>query len=78
MKKYLFLNEMLTPKILDILYWIITVLVVFSGLVMMVAQDFFQGLGLVIGGVIVVRIYFELMYVTFGIYLNTKKIADKM
>ena len=78
MKKYLFLNEMLTPKILNILYWIITVLVVFSGLVMMVAQDFFQGLGLVIGGVIVVRIYFELMYVTFGIYLNTKKIADKM
>lgn len=77
MKSLLFFDDMITPKILVIVYWLLLVSVVLGGLFTMFNGGFFSGLAMAIGGAIGVRIWCELLIVIFKIHENLKRIADK-
>lgn len=77
MKSLLFFDSMITPKILTVVYWLALVSVVLGGLFTMFSASFFGGLATIIGGVIGVRIWCELLIVIFKINENLKQIADK-
>lgn len=77
MKDLLFFNAMLTPKILTIVYWVLLVSVVLSGLYTLFMVSFFAGIATIVGGAIGVRIWCELLIVIFKIHENLRRIADK-
>lgn len=68
---------MITPGILKILSYIGAVIAVIAGLVTAFTADLFTGIGMVILGPIVVRIYAELMLVIFQIHTELQTIANK-
>ena len=70
-------DEMLTPKIITFIYWLFLFLSVVSGLTTMFAGSFLMGVGIIVGGIIMSRIYCELMIVLFKIHENIKKLAEK-
>ncbi|MFA5677438.1 MAG: DUF4282 domain-containing protein [Pseudomonas sp.] len=77
MKDLLFFESMVTPKILVVLYWLSLIAVIVSGLVTMFTVSFWIGLGTLVGGVIGVRVWCELIVVAFKIHENLKRIADR-
>jgi len=83
MKNIFYLNEMLTPKIITIVYWLLLLFAVVSGVVSMFGYGgfgfgkFLMGLVIIIGGGVGARIWCELLIVLFKIHENIKKMADK-
>ncbi|MBN2655144.1 MAG: DUF4282 domain-containing protein [Nitrospirae bacterium] len=81
MKEILFLNSLLTPRLITVLYWIMLLIVLVSGLSIAFNPQSFSaflfGILTIIGGVISVRVFCELLIVIFKIHDNTKKIADR-
>ncbi len=84
MRSVLFFDAMLTPKIITVVYWLLLLGVVVSGISMMSGgysgfsfSSFLMGLGIIISGGVGVRIFCELLIVLFKIHENSKKIADK-
>jgi hypothetical protein len=87
MNKLFTLNDMLTPKIVTVLYWLGLITVVFTAIVMLFGvgqyqfisfiQRFFLAIATLIGGGLLVRVYSELLIVIFKIHENLKKIADR-
>ena len=77
MKAFLNYEYMITPGILKILSYIGAVIAVIAGLVTAFTADLFTGIGMVILGPIVVRIYAELMLVIFQIHTELQTIANK-
>ena len=80
MKDIFFFEQMLTPKIITVVYWLMLISVLISGIVTMFAQyggGFLTGLGIIIGGAIGARIWCELLIVLFKIHENLQKIANK-
>ena len=80
MKNVFFFDAMLTPKIITVVYWLMLVGVLVSGLGTMFGEyggSFFGGLGIIVGGAIGTRIWCELLIVLFKIHENLQKIADK-
>lgn len=65
MKEFLYFNEMLTPKVITVVYWLLLIGVVLGGLGAMIAGQFLAGLGGIIFGLIGVRIWCELLIVLF-------------
>ncbi|HEY1092017.1 MAG TPA: DUF4282 domain-containing protein [Burkholderiaceae bacterium] len=72
MKDALFFDSMLTPKIITLVYWLMLVTCLFTGLSMMfggyegfTAGKFFMGLLMIVGGGIGSRIWCELLIVLF-------------
>ncbi|AYO55188.1 DUF4282 domain-containing protein [Acinetobacter wuhouensis] len=87
MNNLLTLNDMLTPKIVTVLYWLGLIGVVIAALSTLFGfgygtyAGFFSSLIsavliLVFGG-LAVRVYSELLIVIFRIHENLKKIADR-
>lgn len=76
MKKLLFLDEMVTPKIVTLIYWLILLGTIVSGVLAM-SNSFLFGLGIIVGGAIGARIWSEVMIVLFKIHENLHKIANK-
>lgn len=76
-KDLFFFDRMLTPSIITVVYWLLLLSVLVSGLGVMFTQSFFAGLGIVIGGIIGVRIWCELLIVLFKIHQNLRTLADK-
>ena len=76
MKELFVFDAMLTPKIITFVYWLCLVLVVISGLTTMFSGSFLLGIGMIVGGSVLSRIYCELMIVLFKIHENIKKLAD--
>lgn len=76
-KDLLFFDRMLTPNIITAVYWLLLVAVLLSGLGVMFGQSFFGGLGLIVFGIIGVRIWCELLIVLFKIHQNLKTLAEK-
>lgn len=87
MNQLLTLNNMLTPKIVTVLYWIGII-----GMIIMALSTLFgfgygayTGIGkrlitavlILVFGCIMVRVYSELLIVIFKIHENLKKIADR-
>ena len=77
MKAFLNYEYMITPGILKILSYIGAVIAVIAGLVTAFTADLFTGIGMVILGPIVIRIYAELMLVIFQIHTELRTIANR-
>ena len=76
LKVILFFDTMITPKVITLLYWIVMVLIIFSGIFMM-TQSILQGLAILVGGTIVYRVLFEMIIIAFKNNEYLKKIAEK-
>lgn len=78
-KSWLGFDEMITPKIITVIYWILMVLTIMGSVVTMFSGNFVNfifGLASLIFGVIGVRVGCELVILSFNIYKTIKKIAD--
>lgn len=94
MVKYLTFEKMITPKIIQILFWIGVAIAVISGIVTIfggVAQMFSRfgdgligffvvlwGFAIIILGTIISRIYCELLIILFKMYESLSSINDKL
>lgn len=83
-KKFMYFDEMLTPKIIQIVFWAISALIIISGLVTIVGSfsaysggaQFFTGLLIIVLGPIGIRIWCELMIVIFKIHESLQAIRE--
>ncbi len=80
---WLSFNKMITPIIIKILFWIGVAGSIIFGLIMIItsfgspfggAGQFLMGLLVMIFGPIFTRVYFEILYVIFGIFDELKQI----
>lgn len=76
MKDFVFLDVMLTPKIITFIYWLWVVIAVIGGIVLLFTGSLLTGLTALVGGIISARITCELLIVVFKIHENLKKIAE--
>lgn len=77
MNALFFFDEMITPKIITVIYWLLLASVVIGGLFSLFHGEIFAGLGTIIFGAIGVRIWSELLIVLFKINENIQRLADK-
>jgi uncharacterized protein DUF4282 len=63
----LFLNSMITPKVMTFIYWLLLASCVIGGLVSMFTVNFLAGLFGMLVGVVMVRVWCELVIVLFRI-----------
>lgn len=87
MKDFLKLDTMITPKIITIIYWFGLVGVSLTSMSMLFGigryaytnfgMRFLMAIFVIIFGLVIVRVYSELLIVIFKIHDNLKKIADK-
>lgn len=79
MGDFLAFRKMITPLVIQVLFWLGVVGAVLMGLFTLVTADGLQkivGLGILVGGPFVVRIYCELLIVLFKIHESLTDIAD--
>jgi len=85
MKKFLMFDLMITPWIIRILYWVLQIAVIIGGLYTMGSSHGYGGFGMggvlgglimIIGGTLVLRLFFEMMMVMFKISENTSKLKE--
>lgn len=81
MGRFLFFDEMLTPKIITLIYWLMIIGVVITSVAHMFGrgQDdgFLFGLLYLLVGVVGARIWCELMIVIFKIHENLRTLAER-
>ncbi len=84
MAKLLNFDEMITPKIITLVYWLALLSAIVSGLVSMFAgwggftfAKFLMGVGIMVGGALGARISCELMIVLFKINENLHKLVSE-
>ena len=76
-KQYIFyLEEMVTPKLLTIFYWILLFAFITKGIGDIFEGDFFRGLVWVVGGSLASRVACELVVVLFRIHETLHEIND--
>jgi len=80
-KDVFYFEEMLTPKLITLIYWLLLIIVIISGLAMIFTglsfTSFIGGLLTIIVGAVFSRIWCELLIVIFKIHENIRKLADK-
>jgi hypothetical protein len=78
-KNYVFsLDEMVTPKLITLLYWISLFAIITKGLGdIFIEGDFWRGMVYVVGGPIAFRVACELVLVLFRINENLNKFNEK-
>ncbi|EKP4642212.1 TPA: DUF4282 domain-containing protein [Escherichia coli] len=74
-RQWLDFDEMITPKIIKVIYWVFLFITVVGGIIGMFA-NFFAGLIGLVFGVIGLRVGCEMVILMFNIYKQLKKIAD--
>lgn len=84
LKSFLNFDSMVTPKIITVIYWLSIIAVVISGFVSMFSGyqgftfgSFLMGVGIIVGGILMTRIYCELFIVIFKINENLGKVANR-
>lgn len=83
MKDLMFLDAMLTPKLITLIYWLLLAAAVVSGVSAMFAGYGFSfgrllwGLAIIAGGALAARVWCELLIVLFKIHENMKRLAEK-
>lgn len=70
MKDWFSFDKMITPIILKILYALALIAVIISGIASLFHGQFFQAIGIIVFGVIGVRVYCELLILLFRIHEN--------
>jgi len=83
MRNLFFFDAMLTPKIITLVYWLLLLAAVISGVAGIFSgygkpdlMSLLSGLGVILGGAVAARIWCELLIVLFKIHENLKKLAD--
>lgn len=81
-KKFLYFDAMLTPKIITVVYWLALAAVVLTGLSSMFFgnfgfMSFLRGLFFIAIGILGARVYCELMIVIFKINENIQNLTEK-
>lgn len=69
-------KTMITPMVIQVFFWIAVALVVISGLGAIFAGKFLYGLGMILLGPIMVRIYVELIIVIFKVNEGVQKMSE--
>jgi len=78
-KSWVNFDEMITPKIIVVIYWILMAITVLGSFVTMFTGNFVSflfGVVSLIFGIIGVRVGCELVILSFNIYKTLKKISD--
>jgi hypothetical protein len=75
--EYLTFRKLVTPVIIQILFWIAVVVVVIAGIVAIAQGSAGQGLALIILGPIGARVYAELLIVIFNIEREVRKLSGE-
>jgi len=82
-KKFLMFDFMLTPWIIRVLYAILQFALIVISLLSMIFRDYYtlgfdfkSSLALLVGGTIVLRVFFEVLMVQFKVAENTSEIKD--
>jgi hypothetical protein len=78
MRDVFFFDEMITPKVITFIYWLLLLAVLIAGLSTMFRGfgGFLGGIGIIVFGSVFIRVYCELMIVLFKINDNIRKLAD--
>ncbi|HMW23670.1 MAG TPA: DUF4282 domain-containing protein [Burkholderiaceae bacterium] len=82
MKSLLHFDQMITPKIITFIYWLLLAAALFAGIGAMFSTGrfsfggFFGGLFVMAGGALGARVWCELLIVLFKINENIQKIAS--
>ncbi len=77
MRDLLFFDSMLTPKIITFVYWLLLAGVILGALGAIFSGQILSGIGVLVGGLVGVRIWCELLIVLFKVNDNIKALADK-
>lgn len=89
MKEYLYLNKMITPKVITVVYWLLLGVVVLYSLQTMFGMgeniltpgftywNFIQGLIILGVGLVLVRVYCEIIIIFFKINENLEDLKNK-
>ena len=78
-QKALFFNEMLTPSLIRLAYWLCLLAVAWTGLGIMFSGGFFnflEGIAFIVTGAILARVAAELIILLFKLNENMAKVAD--
>ena len=80
-KSIFFFDAMLTPKLITLIYWLLLLVAIISGLGIMFSgmslTSFIGGLFTIILGAFFARIWCELLIVLFKINDNIRRLAEK-
>ena len=76
-RDFLFFDKMIMPKVITIIYWLGLVGCVLGGLGTMFTASFWTGLGIVVFGVIGVRLYCEIIMLFFKMNEALQAIRNK-
>ena len=84
LRSLFFFDEMLTPKVITVIYWIALILAVFGGLGSMLFGGlryvtfggFLRGVFITAAGAVAARVWCELIIVLFKLNENVQKIAN--
>jgi hypothetical protein len=74
--EYLSFQKLVTPIIIQVLFWIAIVVVIIAGIVAIAQGTVAQGIALIIFGPIIARVYAELLIVIFNIEREVRKISS--
>lgn len=78
-RRVLFFDEMLTPNLIRVLYWLGLLAVIWTGVINFFSNGFFgifEALVYTVGGVIALRVMAELVMLLFKINQNLETLAD--
>jgi hypothetical protein len=75
--EYLTFQKLITPVIIQILFWIAVVFVILAGIVAIAQGSAGQGLALIILGPVAARVYAELLIVIFNIEREVRKLSGE-
>ena len=64
-RDFLFFDNMLTPKIITLIYWLLVIGSILGGVAAIFSGELFKGGGIIVFGIVLSRIYCELMIVLF-------------
>ena len=78
-QKLLFFNEMLTPKVIRLAYWLCLLVILWTGLGHMFSggfSSFLEGIAYIATGAILARMAAELVILLFKLNENIEKVVD--
>lgn len=80
MKDFLAFRTFMTPMLIQVIFWLGVIASVVFGVFAMTDSDFGmgQGLAILVLGPVVVRIYAELLLLSFSLYNAVKDVRDKL
>lgn len=78
MGDFLRFRRMVTPVLIQVLFWLGVLAVVGTGVVMMITEDVLVGLAILVLGPIAVRVYAELLIVLFRIHTALQRMARQL